>query len=288
MKNPTISCDLFFVLDFFVASIDHLFTLIIGISPVLYGLNHPDPITHYLWFCKLRGFLLQICLMISRWCIAFACINRCALSFEQTNLRNFTTAKMTYRVILITIVFWTIISVHRWIFFEIRENMCWILTNVAAGLFQSIYVIVGGGILPTLIMTVSACFIRRNLQRKARRRVQWVARAVRRHRMDRQMYRLLFIQVIFYVIFILPQMGNVVFNTISITDPNRSAEDFAIERFVNFFAELMLYLFPVTSFYLFTLTSRTFRSELIKFLRQVIHRKSRVRPNTEVSTLSAR
>ena len=271
--------------DFFVASVDHILTLIIGIVPALYGLDHPNPVITDLWFCRVRGFLFQISLMISRWCVAFACINRCVLSFDRMYLRSFTTAKFTYRVILVTILFWTLVSIHRLIFFEIGENMCWILTNVGAGLFQSVYVILGGGILPSTIMAICACVIRRNIQRKNKRRVQWAARAVRRHRMDHQMHQLLFIQVISYIIFILPQMGNVVFNTVSITIPNRSREHFAVEGFLNFFAELMLYLFPVTSFYLYTLTSRTFRSELVKFLHKTFKRSVRVGTTTDLSVV---
>ena len=112
-------------------------------------------------------------------------------------------------------------------------------------------------------MIVCAFTIRRNLALKQKRRSQLSTRQDgRRTELDHQVHRLLFAQIIFYVIFTIPQLGNLVFNTISITNPNRSREHLAVERFVNFMAELMLYLFPVTSFYLYTLTARTFRSEI--------------------------
>ncbi|CAF1496881.1 unnamed protein product, partial [Rotaria sordida] len=77
-------------------------------------------------------------------------------------------------------------------------------------------------------------------------------------------------QIICYIIFTTPQLCNLVFNTILIITPYRSNDELAFESFLNFLAELMLYLFPVTSFYLYTLTSRTFRKELIDFFHLLL------------------
>jgi hypothetical protein len=78
-------CHCIFILfiDFFAASIDHLVTLIIGIGPEMYTLNHPDPQLQSLLFCKLRNYLFQICLMLSRYYISFACIDRYALTLDK-------------------------------------------------------------------------------------------------------------------------------------------------------------------------------------------------------------
>jgi H+/gluconate symporter-like permease len=138
---------------------------------------------------------------------------------------------------------------------------------MGAALYHSAYVIIGGGILPTMIMTICACFIRQNLAHKQQRRMQIASTHRAERSFDQQVLKILFIQIIFYVLFIIPQLGNLVFNTISVTIPNRSADHLAIEQFVTFIAEFMLYLFPVTSFYLYTLTSRTFRKELMKYFR---------------------
>jgi hypothetical protein len=208
--------------------------------------------------------------MLSRWFIAFACIDRYALTSEKAQLRNFASRKMAYRIIAIIIIVWSIICSHRLIFYEIQRNTCGIVTNMAAALFHSAYVIIGGGILPATIMIICTCLIRRNLAHKQQRRMQTMSTAHRIEKsVDQQVLTILFIQIIFYIIFIIPQLGNLVFNTISITIPNRSADRLSIENFVAFIAEFMLYLFPVTSFYLYTLTSRTFRKELMKYFRTI-------------------
>ena len=143
-------------------------TLIIGISPALYSLNYLDPQVQSLTFCKIRGYLFQICLMLSRWYVAFACIDRYTLTSDKVQRRSFAQRKIAYRVILIVIIVWCIICSHRLIFYEIKGSICGIVNNMGAALYHSAYVIFGGGVLPTIIMIIYTYLIRRNLaeQRK--------------------------------------------------------------------------------------------------------------------------
>ncbi|CAF1441849.1 unnamed protein product [Rotaria sordida] len=141
---------------------------------------------------------------------------------------------------------------------------------MAAALYHSVYVIIGGGIFPAMIMIICAYFIRRNLAHKHQRRAQLSLVDYQRNPLDQQVLKILFVQIICYIIFTSPQLCSLVFSTISITISNRSSDQSAIESFLNFLAELMLYLFPVTSFYLYTLTSRRFRKELIDFFRLLL------------------
>ena len=257
--------------DFFAASVDHLLTLLVGVVPIVYSLNHPNPQIQSLIFCKIRGYLFQITLMLSRWYVAFACIDRYALTSNKVRLRNFANNKFAYRIIVIVVLVWCIICSHRLIFYEIKGNLCGIVNNTIAALYQSAYVIIGGGILPVLIMIICACLIRKNLFEKKERRAEHVRSYAQRQQqtIDNQILRILLIQIICYIIFILPQMSYVVFNGISLTMLKQSSEHLAIEQFVLFIAECVLYMFPVTSFYLYTLTSKTFRKELLKYFYSV-------------------
>ena len=259
-------------IDLLAASIDHLATLVVGISPALYTLDHPDPQVQFLWFCKVRGYLFQICLMLSRWFVAFACIDRCALSSDQVHYRNLATRRNAYRVIAVVIVFWPVVCSHRLIFYEIKSDLCGIVNNAGAAMYHSLYVIVGGGIFPSVVMIVCACMIRRNLARKQQRRTQVsTAKERQMHALDQQVHRLLFIQIIFYITFTTPQLTNLIFRAVWVRIANPSEEQLSTEKVLDFIAESMLYLFPVTSFYLYTLTSRTFRLELMKCFRGWFH-----------------
>ncbi|CAF4292276.1 unnamed protein product [Rotaria sp. Silwood2] len=265
--------------------VNHLVTLIVGIGTVLYSLNNPDPQIESLIFCKVRGYIFQICLMLSRWFVAFACIDRYALTSDKIHLRNFAKTKIAYRIIIIIIIFWSIVCCHRLIFYEIKGNFCSIINNMTAALYHSLYVIIGGGILPALIMMICAYLIRRNLAHKHRRRTQLSLGNYQRNPLDQQVLHILFVQIICYIIFTTPQLCNLVFNIISITTSDRSSEHLVIEGFITFIAEFMLYLFPVTSFYLYTLTSRTFRKELIKYFRSIFGQNNRIVPITHGTTI---
>jgi hypothetical protein len=263
----------FFLIDFFAASVDHLVTLSIGIGPELYSLNHPDPQTQSLLFCKIRGYLFQISIILARWFVAFACIDRYASTSTKVRLRNFAKKRIAYRIIIIIIIFWSVICIHRLIFYEIKGNLCGIVNNTAAAFYHTAYVIFAVGIFPTITMIICAYRIRRSLAYKQQRRAQISIAGPQRNSLDQQITNILFMQIICYIVFTLPQMGNLVFSTISTTIPNRSDEHLAIEGFVSFMGELMLYLFAVTSFYLYTLTSRAFRLEFIKLIRSVFVRR---------------
>ncbi|CAF4125425.1 unnamed protein product [Rotaria sp. Silwood2] len=259
-------------------------TLIVGIGTVLYSLNNPDPQIESLIFCKVRGYIFQICLMLSRWFVAFACIDRYALTSDNIHLRNFAKPKIAYPIIIIIIIFWSIICSHRLIFYEIEGNFCGIINNMAAALYHSLYVIIGGGILPAMVMITCAYLIRRNLAQRHKRRTQLSLGGHQRNSLDQQVLHILFVQIICYILFTIPQLCNLVFNTISITNSDQSNEHLAIGSFLSFLAELILYLFPVTSFYLYTLTSRTFRKELINFFQLLLaSRRNRIAP---ISTAS--
>jgi hypothetical protein len=93
---------------------------------------------------------------------------------------------------------------------------------VAAALYHSLYVIIGSAILPTMIMIICASLIRRNLAHKQQRQAQLALPHHKENSLDHQVLRILFIQIVCYIIFIIPQLCNLVFNTVSLTIPNPS------------------------------------------------------------------
>jgi len=129
------------------------------------------------------------------------------------------------------------IKTSRWlIFYEIKGNLCGILTNTGAAIYHSFYAIIGGGILTATIMIICALLIGENLANKQRKRKHHSIIESQRNSVDQQVLRLLFTtRQLFYLIF----------TAISNTIPNRSRDRLTIERFISFLAELVLYMFPV-------------------------------------------
>ena len=186
--------------------------------------------------------------MLSRWFVAFACIDRYAQSSTNVRLRNFANIRMSYRSIIGIIIVWTIICSHRMIFYEIKGNICGIVTNTEAALCHSLYVLIGGGVLPAATMITCALLIRRNLNFKRQRRqtntVADTEHQRQQNSLDQQVLKLLFIQSFFYIILTTPQLINLIYSTISSTIPNRTTDRLAIDKIIAFLAELMLYVFP--------------------------------------------
>ncbi|CAF4300708.1 unnamed protein product, partial [Adineta steineri] len=82
---------------------------------------------------------------------------------------------------------------------------------------------------------------------------------------DQQMFLMLLIQILVYLICIVPLMITYLYNAITI-ETNKSADRIAIEKFTAFIAESLLYFFCASSFYLYTMVSKLFRNELKRLL----------------------
>jgi len=77
---------------------------------------------------------------------------------------------------------------------------------------------------------------------------------------------MLLIQVFVYIISILPLMIMYLYNAGTMSVPNKSTDRIAIERFVFMIVEVIVYCFPIVSFYLYALVSKIFREEFKQIL----------------------
>jgi len=103
---------------------------------------------------------------------------------------------------------------------------------------------------------------------------------------------MLLIQVFVYVISITPLMIMNLYNAITLSVPNKSVDQINIEKFVFYIVEVIVYLFPVSSFYVYTMVSKIFRDELKRLLHSTFTCKwnntGRIEPiainNTQLKT----
>ncbi|CAF1049505.1 unnamed protein product [Adineta steineri] len=259
----------------------------LGIGSSMYTLDHVDPNTTILAFCKLRIYLSQVVALTYRWSLTAACIDRYALSSTNARLRNFAKVYVARRVIGVIVIVWLILPVHTLIFYNIRAGACGILYDTGVALYHSIFTTMVSCILPTIIMFSCALLIRRNLARKRQRHQLTVN--LQAERRDQQLLVMLFTQVIVYIISVIPLMIIYIYTAVTFNISNKPIERIAIERFAAFTAEAMIYLFPVSSFFLYTMSSRTFRSELKNLLHSTfsckwLNNTGRIQPITDTST----
>ena len=263
-----------------MVSVTMLITLLFGIVPSIYSLDHENPNTTFAAFCKSHSYILQMNSMMYRWGLTAACFDRYALTSTNVRLRNLATVRIAYRVIVVIMIIWLLLPIQMLVFFGLREGQCTFVYDIALSLYFSCYTIITGSILPVSIMIICAILIRRNLDLRRQRRRQIVNTEQTNNgnlhfNRDRQVFAMLLLQVFVYIISQTPWMLLYFYSAVTIYVSNKSSDRVAIERFISFMAETIFYLLPVSSFYLCTLASRTFRKELLKLLHYPVRRERR-------------
>ncbi|CAF1184341.1 unnamed protein product [Adineta ricciae] len=261
-------------------SIAALAFLICVLSLSLYALNHTDPVTTLLAFCKLRIYVLQCLSLTYRWCLTAACFDRFALSSNDLHMRNFARVQIARRTVCIIVVVCTIAPVHTLIFYNLRGRVCGIVYSSAAALYHSVFSTLAFAVLPVAIMFACARLTYRNLVLQRRRQQVLVGQRSsslsnsdeEKNKQNQQVLRMLLAQTLFYAVTIAPLMCIYIYNAITFQVTNKSADRMAIEQFCQFLAELINILFAVSSFYLYTLVSRMFRREILNMFRSVLTR----------------
>lgn len=275
-----------------------IISLSLGCGSLLYTLNNPDPNTTIRTFCKARIYIMQSTFMMARWMITIACIDRYTLSSRSARIRKFAQVHIARRAVIVIILIWLCLPIHTLIFYEIREvaGICAIVYNRTAALYHSIYTIITGGIIPPIIMITCILLIRRNLAVKrdihgqqvngSNNTAQSSANTRTQHTRDQNALAMLFIQVIVYCFVQAPQLIYTLYAAVVSSVQNKSSDRLAIERFAFFFAELCVYLFPVTAFYLYILASRTFRAELYNLITKIFMRFHTNHSNIRIAPMS--
>ncbi|CAF1287354.1 unnamed protein product [Adineta steineri] len=255
-----------------------LITLIMSSGNAIYAYNHVDPVTTIIAFCKIRYYVIQSTSMMYRWSLTAACFDRYALSSSNVRLRNFSRVYIARRVVIIIVLAWIVLPVHILLFHSIRNGICGPRYSIATALYHSIFTTITGCILPILFMSIFTLLTYRNLVLKQKRR-QFIIRQKRdeinevmnsQRIRDIQVLALLLTQVFLYIIATTPLMIWLFYNAITLTT-TKSMNRLVIERFVGVMIELLVDCYPVLACYMYTMSSRTFRIELLKLCRLALH-----------------
>jgi hypothetical protein len=273
------------------ATVAMLIAMSFGLVPDVIAADHPNPINTIEAFCKTRFYFSQSGTMIYRWTLTMACIDRYASSSANAYIRGFSRSRIAYRIVLIIVIIWIILPVHNLIFRLTNAGVCtW--SPAASGIYNSIFTITLGGIIPPLIMITCAVLIMRNLKHKRglrRTNTQTInaheADRIVRAR-DRQILLMLFIENTVYIILTLPYTTFLVYSAFTSSLPNKTSDRIAIDAFMQYLTETLAFTYSTLPFYLYTLASHTFRQKLIQNIYSVLkcnnrccNRHQRVGPN---------
>lgn len=234
-------------------------------------------------------YLNQTSAMSCRWLLVMACLDRCCSCSTNAFVRRFSSLSVAKRAACLVIIIWFIFPIHTLIYSNIQPPggiSCSITDDVVA-IYHRFYTIIMGGVLPCLIMFLASLIIWKRVQARKHRQIVISndERLRRRNQIqDQQVIIMLIVQVGIFLISTIPFMSYNIYDTMTRTVTNKSADRKAIEAFCKTLTELLVYLISM-SFYSNTLVSRTFRKELIFLVKRIVscgryHRWVQVQPIT--------
>ena len=240
----------------------------------------PDPFTISLILCRTRGYILQTTSVMYRSMIILACMDRYALSSARPNIRAYSTTKFALKMILGTIIFAMIVSIHLPIFQIIQNNRYGVYDTY--GLFFSIYQIFLFGIVFPCLMIIFGFLLWKNLKtiRIRVHRGQRVNNSQPQllNKRDVNLMRFVLAEILTAILLTSLYPINTTYTTLT-SNILKSQERLQIEGFINFVIMLLLfYLNYCMTFYLYIFTSKSFRREIKRLLLRCFNRT--VRPET--------
>jgi hypothetical protein len=231
-----------------------------------------DPFTVSSALCRIRGYTTQTFSILYRSMVLLTCADRFACTSTRPIMRSFCRPKIALKISDAVTIFWMVASIHLPIFQTIRNNQCTIFGSY--GLFFSIYQICLIGLIFPILMSVLGFLIFQNLK-EVRARVQPIQgnnnvqqNALRNRDLDFIKLTLAEVSCVFALNFLYPI--NLFYNMLTSNISDKSLNRIQIEAFVDFVSRTVLFHFSsCLPFYLYLITSKSFRLEVKRVILKV-------------------
>ena len=256
------SCTLYLI----AASIDNLLVICTSLLTRLLSTGFSIDIASFSDVtCRLRYYFGYVFFALSPYFFILACFDRYCLSSASVSRRSWSNHKIAKRCIIGAIVLACLLYSHMAFFFElqpIRDKFSCYSRPGIYNLFYRIFYLLVYCLLPSFAMGVLCIQTLMNLRRQSRsiRSILVNGNRSLHRRLNRQLIRMLFSQVLTQLLCTLPFA---ILNLLGMLI-NTDGDLFA------FFEQiwiLPLFVSYTTSFYVFTMSSRLYRQELIKLLK---------------------
>jgi len=262
-KNP---CSTYFL----ALSINNIFVLyVVLLTRLLASGWNIDPSSTNNIVCKSRLFLTYVSLCLTQWFIVLASIDRFLSSCRTIRYRQLSNKTIAKKVTIIIVLFIALIHFHVPIWWSSQYVGSTPICNIfdpIYDIFFSIFDIISTCLLPQMLMIFFGIKTILNV-RKIRTQVAPQNNDARNERLrskDRQMITMLLFQVLITIICTTPFTVANLYSTINdnIEISSQSPSVIAVYNFSANICRLLNYFNPVTGFYIYILTSRTFRIEM--------------------------
>ncbi len=247
--------------------------LIWSIFPRIYATYHTDLQNLSLVYCKLRLYGSHITGLYIRFLIVFACVDRYFSTRTSAQMRSWSSNKMAVKVVVITFLVCIVIGLHLPIFMEIRNGVC--SSFGIYKFFYAIYQCIVIGMLPPILMSTFGFLTIRSLR-------QLHVTQTNARRRDRDLMRMLAAEIIINVVTSIPYSANLLYNAATFFVVNTSAQQLEINSFCETISQVLINMVGFTPFYLFIISSKSFRHEfteiLVHWWHKYVSRRGQVVP----------
>ena len=149
---------------FICLSVTHILLLdFVCVNQIVTTLINYNMSAHVLAFCKIRQYMFDLIVVLSRHFLCLISIDRWIVTSSNASIRKQSSPRVARLVIISSIVFWSLVTLHSMIGFEINDRLCSPPLTSTYYLFYSIYNIFIS-ILPMVVMivfsTLTLCNVR--------------------------------------------------------------------------------------------------------------------------------
>lgn len=275
--NP---CSIYFT----SSSIFNFVSIYVGLLTPFLGLYNLDPTQTISSLCKIRFYLRYSTITLSTWLILFASIDRFLSTSENVNRRQWSSLPIAKRIVCcLTLIGFLLPYSQVFYCYDINQRRSCIHLNNACKLINDIILLLCNSGLPPILMVIFSIMTIRNV--KSRDRMMSNPR-----RRDVQLVRILLIQVSVLVLFAIPVAIQKLY-TSSTVFISKNALTIAIDSLINQISIEISYISNSTTFYIYSLTSKKYRQEVMGIFSSLLkfHRTphaNQVQPNHVNVTLT--
>jgi hypothetical protein len=253
-----------------------------------------DETIRALILCKLRAYLGNFLGQSARIMIILACIDRFMFTSNRASFREFSTPKRAKYFVCFAIIFWSLFASHILILTTVVNGQCG--TFGIYSIIYKIYSIVFVGLVPPNIVAIFGYLTYlhiRQIHNRARPIVNSISSentAIIRGR-DRTLLVIVMSESLVYFITITPYALSYLEVMISgFIVSNKSIQYLQIEHFLMFMTLLLLYINNTAPFYVYMISSKSFRRDfkqlIIKAYRKLTRQRTILRRHTTYQMMS--
>ncbi|CAF1535783.1 unnamed protein product [Adineta ricciae] len=235
---------------------------------IVYDIN---PSGYSKLICKLFNFLFFTSRALTSWIIVLACADRFVASSTSAKMRAWSSIRVTYYAIFVTTIMVGLFYIHVPIFYYVNQNTNTCLAPPGTySTFYGIWNLFVFSLGPPFSMFILGALTIRNFRQSIKRiapnnnpdNVTGNGNQIqqRRKAIDQQMIRMLLVQCLVFILTGAPVSIQYIYGAVAIlSDPVESTKNNLAWNIIGFISLTG----PSSSFYLFTLSSKLFRGELM-------------------------